>query len=355
MRSKKLTAIALSLICALSLTACLGGGKEKTPAAADGSSENAVSTANAEFKIKFAHAGSETTLIHKAILEIERQIETNSEGRIDVQIYPNAQLGSDSQVIEALQNGDIQMTSVNTGALVPFVKDLNVFAIPFAFPNEETAYKVLDGEFGTKMSLALEEEMGVIGLGYLESMTFRQLMTNKAVRTPDDLKGLKIRVMDNPVQIKIWESLGANPTPIPFPELYTALQQGTVDAQENPLELSVAMRFYEVLKSVTLTNHVFTVSQVLISPDFYNTLPEDLQTVVKDAARAGVLYQREDFKKEYENLIQTLTDNNIEIIELTDAQTEAFKTKAAPAVEFIRKEVGNDLVDEFLAAIEAAR
>jgi len=352
MNSKRVLFTSLVAGLAVTLTACAGGGAAATGGTGGG---EPVENTGQTFNIRFAHAGSEATLVHRAIEIISQEMEANSDGQIQVTIFPNAQLGADSTVISSLQTGDIEMTSVNTAALAPFVSELSVFSVPFAFPSEEVAYRVLDGEFGQRMSNELESRMGVIGLGFLESTTYRQLTSNRPIRTPDDLGGLRIRVMDNPIQIRIWEALGAAPTPIPFPELYTALQQGTVDAQENPIELMTAMRFYEVQGYLTLTNHVFTTSQVLISPHSFNQMPADLQRVVRDAARTGIEYQRELFQQEIQGLMQHLRDSGVEIIELTDAETAMFVERSEPSIEFIREQIGSELVDDLLQAIENAR
>jgi tripartite ATP-independent transporter DctP family solute receptor len=343
-----LTILALCLM--LTLSACGTAPAANTPAA----STPAATDDGQVWTLKIAHSGSEAMTVHQALLQVGEQIEKNSGGRIKVSYYPNGQLGSESSVIEGLQNGDIEMANANCATIAAFDKELNVLSLPFALPNEEIAYKVLDGPFGQKLSANMETNAGVIGMGYLGSPTFRQLMGNKVVHTPADLKGMKVRTMDNPVQLEIWKSLGANPTPIPFAELYSALQQGTVDAQENPLEICMAMRFYEVSKNVILTNHLMTISQTVVSPKFYYSLPEDLQKVVRDACYYGQDWERQAFKDNYPNYIQTLEENGVTITTLTPEESQQFKDMSAPAYDYVRNMIGDEIVDEYLAAIEAA-
>jgi tripartite ATP-independent transporter DctP family solute receptor len=216
-------------------------------------------------KVKIAHTGSEQTLMHRSLSIVAKEMEEKSNGTFSPTLYPNAQLGNESELLQAIQQGDIQMMATNNGYLVNFQPINAVFSVPFAFPDEATAYKVLDGPFGKKMLDAMESGCGLKGLAYYESVDFRQMTSNRGIHKADDLKGLKIRVMPNPIHIAIWESMGANPTAIPFGELYTALQQGTVDAQENPVELILQSKFSEVQKFMTLTNHIFSTGMAVAS------------------------------------------------------------------------------------------
>jgi len=303
------------------------------------------------FRMRVAHGGSEAMLTHRALLVVQEEIERNSNGQISVEIFPSGQLGADATVISSIQTGDIEMTVLNIGALVQFADYLNVMSVPFAFPNHEVAFNVLDGEFGQYISDRMEEEMGVIGLGFWDSLDFRQLSTNRPVRTPSDLSGIRLRTMENQIQIAIWQALGASPTPITFAELYTALQQGTVDAQENPIEIFTMMRFYEVQDYMTLTNHLFQTAHAIVSPQFYYSLPPDLQEVVRDAVRTGIEFQRTEFMADYEQFIETLIENGIEIIELTDEEWASFVDAASPVTDSIRERVGDELVDRLQSAV----
>lgn len=336
--------ICLMLAIVLVLGACGGSAAQNGQGAADASAQEKV-------HITVGHAGSEATLMHRAWEVFKKEVETNSGGKMTVEIYANGQLGGDQQLQEAVQNGDLVATACNTAALTGFEPKLGVFATPFLFADNEAAYKLLDGEFGDKM-LRLMEENGFKGLGFYESVHFRVLSANKPVHTPEDLRGVKIRVMQNPIHIAIWEALGAGPTSIPFSELYTALQQKTVDAQENPLELIVAQRFYEVQQAVTLTNHLFSVGMATMNLDFYNSLFAEQQKIVDDAIKEAVAFQREAGAAEYKDYLKTLQDAGIEVVTLTPAELELFREKAKAAYPVIAKEVGQELLDELLAAAE---
>jgi tripartite ATP-independent transporter DctP family solute receptor len=302
------------------------------------------------------HTGTELTLAHQAFLAIKNYMEENSNGAFEVTVYPNGQLGNDAQIVEAVQEGDVEMMFTNTGNLLSFVPDLGVFATPFVFPSHEVAYKVLDGDFGKEMLDMMEPKGSMVGLGYLEAVAYRELSANRPIRTPADLSGVKIRVMTNPIHIAIWERLGAQPTPISFAELYTALQQGTVDAQENPLELFISQRFYEVQKHVTLTHHIFTTGILAANPAWFNGLSPELQQVVRDAAMEGTLLQRRKAAEDYEGYLKLLADNGITVTTLTDEEQNVWKEKAAPVLPMIESEVGGRaIIDRLFAAVEANR
>jgi TRAP-type C4-dicarboxylate transport system substrate-binding protein len=196
----------------------------------------------------------------------------------------------------------------------------------------------------------------MVGLGYLEAYAYRELTSSKPIRTPADLRGVKIRVMTNPIHQAIWEQLGAQPTPIPFTELYTALQQRTVDAQENPLNLVISQKFYEVQKYVTLTHHVFSSGMLFANPVWFNKLDPELQGIIRDAGKAGMLYQREQAVLEYDSYVKTMQAAGVTITELTPAEHKQWQDLVRPVNAMIAKEVGGQaIIDELLAAVQAAQ
>ena len=354
-RMRRVISLALVLLMAVSLlTAC---GSEST---STHSTDNTTTDTSADTKadsgkkiaVKIAHAGTEDSLMHKAWVVAADYMEAN--GNFECTIYPNGTLGSDVDLAQAVQSGDIQMSACSTSNLTSFNQNLEVFSLPFAFPNEETAYAVLDGDFGTKMLDSMESACGLKGLGYFESCTYRELSSNKEVHTPADLKGMKVRVMQSNLHIAIWESLGAIPSAIAFGELYTALSQGTVDAQDNPLELVISQKFYEVQKYITLTNHIFQVGMATCNPAWFNSLSAEDQQVVLDAIRAGVEFQRQEAAAQKENYLTTLENDGLTVTVLTDDELAQFQALMGSAEDVIAANVGADLVNELKDAIEAA-
>ncbi|MDR0525729.1 MAG: TRAP transporter substrate-binding protein [Spirochaetaceae bacterium] len=328
----------------------------KTNSSGSSSAASSSSAAQKTIKVKMTHTGTELTLAHQAFVVIKEYMEKNSNGVFQVDIYPNGQLGNDAQIVEAVQEGDVHLMFTNTGNLISFVPELGVLQVPFAFPSNETAYQVLDGSFGQEMLGMMESKGSMVGLGWLEAVAYRELSAKKQVRVPADMTGIKIRVMTNPIQNAIWENLGAQPTPISFAELYTALQQGTVDAQENPLELFISQRFYEVQKYITLTHHIFTTGMFLANPAWFNKLSPDLQKVVRDATMEGTLFQRKKSAENYDGYLKTLADNGVTVTTLTDEEFNQWKEKASPVNAMIAKEVGGQaLIDKLFSAVQAAQ
>lgn len=351
---KKVFSMLLSAVMMLSLLAGCGGSGSDSPSKPSepekATNESTESASTEKVKVRIAHAGTENSLMHRAWEVTKAYMEEN--GNFECTIYPNGTLGSDVELAQAVQSGDIQLSACSTSNLTTFNQKLEVFSLPFAFADEETAYAVLDGEFGQKM-LDSMDEAGLKALGYFESCTYRELSSKTPVHSPADLKGMKIRVMQSNLHIAIWEGLGANPTAIAFSELYTALQQGTVDAQDNPLELLIAQRFYEVQKYVTLTNHIFQVGMVTCNPAWFDSLSAGDQQVLKDAITAGVEFQRQTAAEEKDGYIKTLTDAGLEVIELSDSERSEFQALMGTAEGVIAENVGQDLVDELKSAIAA--
>lgn len=300
--------------------------------------------------MKLAVVTSEDRSLTKGLVKFGELVESKTNGSIKVEVYPNGQLGGDREVFESLQFGSIQGTTMSTGPIAQFVPKFNVFDLPFLFPNSEVAYGVLDGKIGTDLLAELESQ-NVIGLNYWEN-GFRHLTNGvKEVKTPDDVKGLKIRTLENDLHMDIWSELGANPTPMAFTELFAGLQQGVVDGQENPVGNVTSNKFYEVQKYLSKTGHVYNASPFLISKDFWNTLSDEEKKAVQEAADEARDYQRELNQKEDEDGYKFLTENGMTVTDITDEEKEAFLEKVKPVYEKYSASIGEEFVDELLAEI----
>lgn len=273
----------------------------------------------------------------------QKYVEENSGGRIKVELYPNAQMGGDREMAEAVQLGILQMALPVTSITASFEKSFNVVELPYLFTTRESAFEALDGELGKELDKRLLKT-GMMNLGYFEN-GFRHITNNKRpIYSPDDLKGLKIRTMEVPPHIAFFKELGANPTPMSFGELYTALQQGTVDGQENPIVLIHDSRFYEVQKYCSLTGHVFSVVHILTNKSFIDNLPSELQEVVKEGARRFVARHREVMPQEEEELIVELQNKGMKINDLTPEQKKPFVEAAHAIYEQFKGEIGEDII-----------
>lgn len=301
----------------------------------------------APIKMKLAYVVPETQSTHIAAVKFFKPyVEKHSNGKIIVELYPNGQLGGDRQAIEAVGLGTIHMTIPAVAVLSGFEPKFQVFDLPFLFNSKKEVYKALDGALGNKLNDLLPA-LGLKNLAYAEN-GFRMVTNNKGpVTKPSDLAGLKIRTMENPIHMATFRALGANPTPMSFGELYTALQQKTVDAQENPIPLIYTSKFYEVQKYCSLTGHVYAATVLLVNDAWFNGLPKDLQKVLQDAS---VIYRTEQRKlsdQQDKDMVAALKKSGMKVNELTPEQKSAFvKATSSVYAEFAKSvKGGQELID----------
>lgn len=241
--------------------------------------------------IKLAHGLDETHPVHKAMVFMGEELEKKSDGTLKVHVYPNQQLGSERQCLELLQIGSLDMTKVSAAVMENFSPNMKVFGLPYLFKNREQTFRVLDGPIGKEL-LDGGEKYWLKGLGYYDAGS-RSFYTSKApVDSPDDLKGLKIRVMESVTAMNMIKSMGGAPTPISSGELYTALQQGVVDGAENNPPTFYLTRDYEVCKYFSLDEHTTIPDVLIMSTHLWNSLNEEQQGWLQEAADASVVYQR---------------------------------------------------------------
>ena len=223
--------------------------------------------------------------------EFEKYIEEKLPGKYDIQVYANAQLGDDVRATEGVRMGTLEMVVTTASPITGLVPEFNVFDLPFIFANEKEADAIFDGPVGAKL-LALLEPKGLKCLAYMEN-GFRQLTNSvREVKTPEDLKGLKVRTMQNPIHLAAFKALGANPTPMPFSEVFTAMQQKTIDGQENPIPTIYLQKFYEVQKFTTLSGHIYSPFLMLINKKLFDSFPAEDQKVFLEAAVMASKFER---------------------------------------------------------------
>lgn len=305
--------------------------------------------AQAEYTIRVAHVLQQDHPTNTTLEEVfKKEVEEKSGGRIKVEVYPNGQLGADRATVEALTLGTLEMCVPGGTILSGFVEDFMVFDLPFLFSSKEQAFAAFDGEVGDILNAKLEEK-GIVNLGFGEN-GYRHITNNtKPITTPADLNGVKIRTMENPIHMASFKAFGANPTPISFNELFTALQQGTVDAQENPVSIIYTSKFYEVQKYLSLTGHVYTNCPYLISKSFLESMPEDLQQIVREAAKDTLVEQRKELGAKESETIEQLKASGMEVNELTAEQKQAFVDAAQSVYSDFRAKYGSELLDKIEA------
>jgi TRAP-type transport system periplasmic protein len=285
-----------------------------------------------EHTVKFATAGAKGSPIALGMDRFAEIVEERSGGNIAVRRFPGGTLGGDVQVLSALQGGTVEMTTMNAGLLVGVVKDFGAVDLPFLFETPQEADAVMDGPFGAALMRELPAK-GLVGLSYWE-LGFRQLTNSRRpVAKVDDIAGLKIRVVQSPIYIDLFNTLGANAVPMPFPELYTALETGTVDGQENPAASILTAKLNEVQKYLTLTRHTYNPQIVLVSGKFWDKLNDDERKLLQDAAAEARDYERSVSREQADKALEQLQAEGMEVTELPAEEVAKFREKAKPVAD----------------------
>lgn len=313
-KCKKLLWVILAVFVVSVMVAGCGGAKEQAKPA-----EKVV--------LKFGHIVNTDNSWHKAAEKFKEIVEAKSKGQIEVRIYPNSQLGSERQVIEGIQLGTVDMT-ITGESLQMWAPKVGIMATPYMIRDAEHMRKVVTGPIGQEIEKEILDKTGLRTIAWFERGP-RMLTSNRPIKTPDDLKGLKMRIPEVPLFMEAWRALGANPTPMAFAEVFTALQQGTMDAQENPYALIHSASFYEVQKYLNKTEHVRTWIYVVIGEKKFQSLSKELQQVVLDAAKEAQKYEHEVYLKDEERLAKDLQAKGMQFVEVDKA---AFQAKVKDVV-----------------------
>lgn len=312
--------------------------------------ENDNSSKSEPFILKVGHAAAKDHFGQKTFEKFKELVEKNSNGKIVVEIHPAGELGGEREMLEMLLLGDLTMMAPASAPLDAASKYMAIWDLPYLFKDAETAHKVLDGEVGQFVLDSLSDK-GLVGLVYWEN-GFRHLTNNiKPVSTVQDMAGLKMRTLENPMQIKAWSLTGAQATPIAFTKLYDALKGHVVDAQETPLSLMYSMKFYEVQKYLTLTGHTYSPWPVVINKKFYDGLPADLQKVVMEAAVEARDYNRKLSKEDEVKALELLTQQGMTVTVLSDGQKEEFKAAMNEIYTDVKAEIGEELFNKLMTEV----
>lgn len=297
-----------------------------------------------ERTIKFGLNGPEGHPAVAGMKKFASAVEAKSGGKIKVQLFLNGSLGSDQATLSALKGGTVEMAVMNSGILASEVKALEVFDFPFLFANEKEADAIADGPIGQKMHAALADK-GIIGLSYWE-LGFRNITTGKKQITKvEDIAGLKLRVIPNAINVDWVKALGANPTPLPFPEVYAALEQGAIDGQENPIAVIAANKFWEVQKNVALTNHQYNPQSVIFSKKVWDGMSATERKIIDDAADEAVKAQREANRAALNNNLELLKKNGMTITTLPAAEIAKLREKMKPVIDKHSAALGTVVAD----------
>lgn len=313
-------------------------------------SEKTEEAKNAQYTLKIAVGIPQS---HKDIGNIMKEvIEKETNGAVKVNVFADNALGSDREVLEAVQLGDIDITLSNMAPLAAAYSDLYLFDTMFLINTREQAYEILDGEIGQHIAEGLKAK-NLKTLSFPEN-GFRNLTTNdREVHTPADMKGLKVRVMENEIQIAYWKALGANPTPMAFGEVFTALQQKTIDGQENPVELIYDNKLNEVQKYMIMTQHIYNPLILAMNNETFNGMPAEYQDAVMKAAREATDYERGSAQEYEQDRIKKIEeDKTTEIIYLTDEERKQFKEAVKEVNSLVKEKMDHpELFDMAMEAV----
>ena len=267
--------------------------------------------------LKVAHNGNEKHPFQKGFEEFKRILETETGGGVEVQIFPNAQLGSEQEATQMVKLGLLAANATATaGGLATSVPEAELFNLPFIFRDLDHCYRVIDGPIGQNLARTIEKKLNCIVLGFWFSGIRNVWNSKRPVRSPADLKGIKLRVMASPMLIETFNTLGAQATPMAFGELFSALQTRVVDGAETDHLDLLYERFYEVTKYVSLTNHMYVVVGLIFSRKIFDKLPPDVQAVVLKAGRASIAAEREAMAVQTATALDELKAHGLEFIEV---------------------------------------
>jgi TRAP-type transport system periplasmic protein len=296
----------------------------------------AAFSAHAQTKaFKLGHPQSATSAFHAGAVAFAEEFGKRTAGRYKVDVFPSGSLGGEREMVESTQLGTLDFVITSTGPVGNFVPDTLITDIPFLFRDYTHARAVLDGPIGQEI-LAKFPAKGLVGLAWAEN-GFRHLTNSKrAVQLPADLAGVKLRTMENPVHMTAFRTLGAQPAPMAFTELFTALQQGTVDGQENPIPVIVSSKFGQVQKHLSLTGHVYSPALIMTGVGLFNGLPKADQDALREAAIAGAAAMRKRVNEMETSGVAELKAQGVQVVESVDKAR--FQQALAPAyTEYARK------------------
>jgi TRAP-type transport system periplasmic protein len=307
-----------------------------------------------EHTFKFGVASSETHPAVAGMKKFAELIATKSGGKMKANLFFNSTLGTDQAVVSSMKGGTIEMAVMNSGILASEAKEMAIFDFPFLFANEKESDAIVDGPIGKKLH-ALLEQKGLVGLAYWE-LGYRQMTNSKrALNKVEDIDGLKLRVIPNPINVAWVKALGANPTPMPFAEVYAGLEQKAIDGQENPVSVIAAGKFWEVQKFMTLTNHQYNPQSVVFSKKVWDGLSAAEKKIVSDSATEAAGLQRKEARAAVAANLELLKKNGMTVTEFSPAEVAKLREKMKPVIAQFSSSVGEATVNEVMAELTRMR
>ena len=290
----------------------------------------------------------------QAVRHFAERLQAKGGGKMNAKLFASGSLGNDVSMTSALRGGTLEMTVPDSSTLMSLIKPFGVLNLPLTFNNEAEADALLDGPFGQKLHARLEEK-GIVALGYWE-LGFRNLTNNvRPINKVEDIAGLKLRVIPNPINLDWVQALGANPVALAFPEVFNALEQRAVDGQENPVTVILANKFAEVQKHLALTRHQYNPQSMIISKKVWDTFSADEKKVFQDAAKEAIAHQRKVSREQSETALEALKKAGMQVTELPPEEVAKLREKMKPVIEKHSATVGADVVTELQAELAKLR
>lgn len=326
---KKTAILVLCIVLVISLVACGGGDSD---------------SANDGEKIKFvvSHVDPDDSIMGSNFLKFKEYVEENTDGQVEVEVYSNGSLGGEREIVEAIQMGTTHLSLPATSVLSTYDEKFNIWEVPFLFDDYDAYIEAWDGELGDTVK-EWGEEYGFKIYGWA-SFGFRGLSNSvREVQTPDDMNGMKIRCIESDMYIDTFRALGTNPTPMSYNEIYTGLQQGTIDGQDNPPELTYMSKFSEVQDYYTDLNHILCNGVYITNKEYMENLPDDVRAVIEEAIAMIMKDHRERSVTEEEKALKSMEEQGLKVTRLTDDQRVQFKEKVADIQNDFKKVIGDDV------------
>ncbi|WP_319529908.1 TRAP transporter substrate-binding protein [uncultured Cohaesibacter sp.] len=297
-----------------------------------------------EMSLKFGHPYNETHPLAQGAQKFADLVAEKSGGKITVQVFPNSTIGSSRELVEAIQIGVVNFALVPTTNVASFYPPLDIFYLPFLFRDSEHAYAVSDGPVGEALYADMLAKTGIRTLAMYES-GFRTITTAKTkIEKPDDMKGIKFRVVNNPLNVATFKALGANPTPMALSEVFTGLQQGTVDGQDNPVGNVKAFGFDKVQDFITLSRHQWAGIMFLADDKMWGGLPDEVKTLFKETAIETQDWERKELNAVEAKYLDEMEKGGMTVTRLTPEQAGAFQKAMEPVWDEYRDKIGADLI-----------
>jgi tripartite ATP-independent transporter DctP family solute receptor len=299
------------------------------------------------------HGAAEGSIGDLYCIKFKELVENKSNSKIKVNVYAGSQLGTYGEMLVSLQANDIQGMIFQPAPAVSFIPQLALLDLPYAFLGKSPAQidKVLNSSSFTKLLDEAFEKAGYKRMSFAQAGTFREVTSDRELRKIEDFKGLNIRTLENKYHIAFWKAVGANPTPVAFGELYLALQQGLVDAQENPYDTTKAAKFQEVQKYVVNTHHILYPNLFLVNKGYYESMPEEYRKIFDESHLEAKDYAVKLMEESAVSQLKGLVDGGLTVIDLPDEELKKMADHAKPVEEIIRKDLGDDVVDSFLSSL----